>query len=286
MPYLHLSFLVQTMIKVLAVGHAGVDFVHGVTDHLNPNLKLDSRFSNIQLGGSAANVAVALKELGADVTVCTVLGNKTDTVTVLFEKLLAEKDINLVCKYVDAATTANSLITVLPNGDRAITSYQPIELVREWFVDIDISQYDVVLGDSYRLPLVSNIFALAQSLSIPTMLDVDKTVSPTDLLPYATHVWFSHEAWQTFDPSRLQQLTTVGVTNGENPVIWLEPHSSVFQSFTPRSVNVKNSLGAGDVFRASLALQLLIEKPLATAIERACDSAGEHISGKRLTKII
>lgn len=274
------------MIKVLAVGHAGVDFVHGVTDHLNPNTKLDSVFSNIQLGGSAANVAVALKDLGADVTVCTVLGNKTDPVTVLFEKLLAAKDVDLVCKYIDTAATANSLITVLPNGDRAITSYQPIEIVQEWFVDIDVSQYDVVLGDSYRLPLVSNIFELAQSLSIPTMLDVDKSVAPTDTLPYATHVWFSYEAWQAFDMARLQQLSVMGVTNGENPVIWLEPNSSVFQSFTPRSVNVKNSLGAGDVFRASLALQLLMGKPLATAIECACESAGEHISGKRLTKII
>lgn len=272
--------------KILAVGHAGVDFVHGVTDHLNPTNKLDSSFSAVQLGGSAANVASALKDLGADVTVCTILGNKTDLITVLFENLLASKDINLVCKYVDTATTANSLITVLPNGDRSITSYQPIEIVREASVDVDVSQYDLVLGDSYRLPLVSTIFDLAQSLSIPTMLDVDKTVAPTDSLPYATHVWFSHEAWQTFDMLRLQQLSTIGVTNGENPVVWLEPCSSVFQSFTPQSVNVINSLGAGDVFRASLALQLLTKIPLATAIERACNSAGEHISGKRLTKII
>jgi sugar/nucleoside kinase (ribokinase family) len=272
--------------KILAVGHAGVDFVHGVTDHLNPANKLDSSFSAVQLGGSAANVASALKDLGADVTVCTILGNKTDQITVLFENLLASKDINLVCKYVDTATTANSLITVLPNGDRSITSYQPIEIVREAYVDVDVSQYDIVLGDSYRIPLVSTIFDLAQSLSIPTMLDVDKAVAPTDSLPYATHVWFSHEAWQTFDMPGLQQLSTIGVTNGENPVVWLEPCSSVFQSFTPKSVNVINSLGAGDVFRASLALQLLTKIPLATAIERACNSAGEHISGKRLTKII
>ncbi len=272
--------------KILAVGHAGVDFVHGVTDHLNPNKKIDSSFSAVQLGGSAANVASALKDLGADVTVCTILGNKTDPITVLFENLLASKDINLVCKYVNTATTANSLITVLPNGDRSITSYQPIEIVQEASVDIDVSQYDLVLGDSYRLPLVSNIFDLAQSLSIPTMLDVDKTVAQTDLLPIATHVWFSHEAWQTFDITRLQPLCTIGITNGENPVVWLEPCSSVFQSFTPRSVDVKNSLGAGDVFRASLALQLLMKTPLATAIERACNSAGDHISGKLLTKII
>ena len=284
MPYLP-YYIIMTF-KILAVGHAGVDFVHGVTDHLNPNKKIDSRFSAVQLGGSAANVASALKDLGADVTVCTILGDKTDPITVLFENLLASKDIDLVCKYVDAVATANSLITVLPNGDRAITSYQPIEIVREWAVNIDVSQYDLVLGDSYRLPLVSNIFAIAQSLAIPTMLDVDKTVAPTDMLPYATHVWFSHEAWQSYDLGQVQQLSTIGVTNGENPVTWLEPCSSLFQSFTPRSVNVKNSLGAGDVFRASLALHLLMKEPLATAIEHACDSAGEHISGNRLTKII
>jgi sugar/nucleoside kinase (ribokinase family) len=272
--------------KILTVGHACVDFVHGVTDHLTPNKKLDSVFSNIQLGGSAVNVASALKALGADVTVCTTLGSKSDITTTIFKQLLDAKGIDIVCNHIDSVATANSLVTVLPNGDRSITCYQSAEIVEDDSVDVDVSQYDIVLGDNYRPPLVSKLFDIAQSLSIPTMLDVDKTVAPTDSLPYATHVWFSHEAWQSFDMARIQQLCTIGVTNGENPVMWLEPCSSVFQSFTPRSTNVKNSLGAGDVFRASLALQLLMKKPLATAIECACDSAGEHISGKRLTKII
>lgn len=280
------------MVKILTVGHACVDFVHGVADHLNPNSKLDSVFSSIQLGGSAANTAVALKDLGADVTVCTVLGNKTDTATVIFEQLLSAKGIELTCKYVDNAKTPNSLITVLPNGDRAITSHQPEEIVREDSVEVDVSQYDIVLGDSYRLPLVSKLFKIAAQSSIPTMLDVDKTVTYPTLLPFADYVWFSHEAWKSFNSEiymiYLQQVAngTVGVTNGENPVTWLEPGQTTFQSFKPKSVDVVNSLGAGDVFRASLALQLLMKKPLATAIECACDSAGEHISGKRLTKII
>ncbi len=272
--------------KILTVGHACVDFVHGVTDHLTPNKKLDSVFSNIQLGGSAVNVASALKDLGADVTVCTTLGSKSDITTTIFKQLLDAKGIDIVCNHIDSAATANSLVTVLPNGDRSITCYQSAEIVEDDSVDVDVSKYDIVLGDNYRLPLVSKLFDIAQSLSIPTMLDVDKISATTDSLPYATHVWFSHEAWQAFDMARIQQLSTIGVTNGENPVMWLEPCSSVFQSFTPRSINVKNSLGAGDVFRASLALQLLMKKPLATAIECACDSAGEHISGKRLTKII
>lgn len=280
------------MVKILTVGHACVDFVHGVTDHLNPNVKLDSNFSNIQLGGGAANVAVALKLLGADVSVCTVLGDKSDPVTCMFENLLELKGIDLVCKYIGSAKTPNSLITVLPNGDRSITSYQPHDIVQDCSVDVDVSQYDIVMGDSYRLPLVSKLFKAAMQLSIPTMLDVDKTVTESTLLPFAEYVWFSQEAWQSFNNDvykiYLQQVAkgTIGVTNGGNPILWLEPNGSVFQSFKPKAVNVVNSLGAGDVFRASLALQLSLKIPLATAIERACESAGEHISGKQLTKII
>lgn len=274
--------------KILTVGHACVDFVHGVTDHLTPNKKIDSVFSNIQLGGSAVNVASALKDLGADVTVCTTLGSKSDITTTIFKQLLDAKGIDIVCNHIDSVATANSLVTVLPNGDRSITCYQSTEIVEDDSVDVDVSEYDIVLGDNYRLPLVSKLFKIAKQLSIPTMLDVDKTITQPELLPFADYVWFSHEAWKTVDVTQLQQLTNsiIGVTNGENPVTWLEPYSSLFQSFTPQSVNVINSLGAGDVFRASLALQLLMKIPLATAIERACNSAGEHISGKRLTKII
>lgn len=280
------------MVKILTVGHACVDFVHGVPDHLTPNKKLDSVFFNIQLGGSAVNVAVALKDLGADVTVCTTLGNKADITTQVFKQLLDAKGIDIVCNYIDTAATANSLVTVLPNGDRSISCYQSTELVEDDAVDVDVSQFDIVLGDNYRLPLVSKLFKLATQLSIPTMLDVDKTVTESTLLPFADYVWFSQEAWQSFNNDvykiYLQQVAngTIGITNGENPILWLEPNSSVFQSFKPKAVNVVNSLGAGDVFRASLALQLCLKIPLATAIERACESAGEHISGKRLTKII
>lgn len=280
------------MIKVLAVGHACVDFVHGVTDHLTPSMKLDSVFSNIQLGGSAPNVAVALKALGAEATVCTVLGNKNDTTTQLFESLLYKQGIDLACNYVDSAKTATSLITVLPNGDRAITCYQADDVVQNSAVDLHIEDYDIVLGDNYRLPLVTKMFSLAELHSIPTMLDVDKLVSNTDMLPFADYVWFCQEAWQNFDNpiyvayQQQVQKGIIGVTNGAEPVTWLEPNSSVFQSVTPKPVDVVNSLGAGDVFRASLALQLCMNIPLASAIERACESAGEHISGKTLTKII
>lgn len=280
------------MIKVLAVGHACLDFVHGVTDHLTPAMKLDSLFSKIQLGGSAPNVAVALKALGANATVCTVLGNKHDTATQLFETLLSKEGIDLACNYVDSATTATSLITVLPNGDRSITCYQADEVIKSSAVDLDINDYDIVLGDNYRLPLVAKMFALAESRSIPTMLDVDKLVSKTDILPFADYVWFCQEAWQNFDNpiyvayQQQVQKGIIGVTNGADPVTWLEPNSSVFQSVKPKPVDVVNSLGAGDVFRASLALQLCMNTPLAAAIERACESAGEHISGKILTKII
>lgn len=280
------------MVKILTVGHACVDFVHGVTDHLTPNKKLDSVFSNIQLGGSSVNVASAIKDLGGDVTVCTTLGSKSDITTQVFKQLLDAKGIDIVCNHIESVATANSIVTVLPNGDRSISCYQSAELVEDDTVDIDVSQFDIVLGDNYRLPLVSKLFKAATKLLIPTMLDVDKTVTEPSLLPLADYVWFSQEAWQSFNNDvymiYLQQVAkgTVGVTNGENPVVWLEPNSSLFQSFKPKAVNVVNSLGAGDVFRASLALQLCLKIPLATAIERACESAGEYISGKRLTKII
>ena len=280
------------MVKILTVGHACVDFVHGVTDHLDPNRKLDSRFSNIQLGGSAANVAVALKDLGADVTVCTILGNTNDVGTRIFESLLATKGIDLICKYVETEKTPNSLVTVLPNGERSITSYQPRDVVNQDSIDIDVSQYDMILGDSYRLPLVSKLFDIAKNHSIATMLDVDKDVQNIKKLPTATYTWFSHEAWtflreQHRDLKYLYKVfgSVVGFTQGEEPVNWVDSDGFV-KKYIPKTVEVTNSLGAGDIFRASLALQLCLKIPLATAIERACESAGEHISGKRLTKII
>jgi sugar/nucleoside kinase (ribokinase family) len=280
------------MVKILTVGHACVDFVHGVTDHLIPSKKLDSVFSNIQLGGSAVNVAIALKNLGADVTVCTTLGSKSDITTTIFKQLIDAKGIDIVCNHIDNAATANSLVTVLPNGERSITCYQSNELVEDDTVDIDVASYDIVLGDNYRLPLVSKIFEQASLQSIKTMLDIDKSIQNIKKLPPATYTWLSYEAWcslreQQRDLKYLYKMfsSVVGFTQGADPVNWVDSDGFV-KKHKPKFVNVTNSLGAGDVFRASLAVQLCMNIPLATAIERACESAGEHISGKRLTKII
>ena len=253
--------------------------------------KVASSAMEMQIGGSAGNTAAALISLGAKADVCTVLGNPTRLTTHTLITLLRNKGIGIECSYLDRVACPVSTIFVVPNGDNAITSYQPSAICDAVHRPTDINRYLAVLGDTYRLPLVSFVFDLARAAGRLTMLDVDTPVDNLLDLPQADHVWFSHAAWLSLDESDqdLKKLQdhfggVVGVTHGPNPVRWIDTNKHQ-HAHLPLQVPVASTLGAGDVFRAALAVALCQGRKLSDAVELACIGASQHISNTPLTKI-
>jgi sugar/nucleoside kinase (ribokinase family) len=137
--------------------------------------------------------------------------------------------------------------------------------------------------------MVKKIFAKASSRGIPTMLDIDSPVVDIGSMPCADHVWFSREAWRKHRiPIKDLQARfggVVGITDGDRPVTWCDQTGKIYYH-TPPHVKATNTLGAGDVFRARMALAICIGASVEDAVPMACLSACEHITGKQLTKVL
>lgn len=272
--------------KILTIGHACVDFVHTVDAMPTNKFKADSCDMRSEIGGPAGRTAVLLKILGADVKLCTVSGDHVDNMSALLCTLLAKLNIGALIYNVLGEIGATSNILVLPNGDRFIASYQSSAIVNHEYVINDLASFDFVLGDTYRLPMVKASFEIANQAGIPTMLDVDKPIADISTIPKATYTWFSHEATNGMPIERWHKLIGgfVGVTNGPGPVQWID-ELGVYHEYTFEPLAVKNTLGAGDVFRAALALCLCNKVDMTTAVQTACKISGEYIMGNEIKKL-
>jgi sugar/nucleoside kinase (ribokinase family) len=275
--------------RILAVGHACLDIVH-VVPRIPLTDKVASERISIQIGGNAANAAAAICDLGALADLCTVIGNENHPFTRILMSLLVGKHVGTShCRFEYDLPCPNSIIMVLPDGERTIVSWQSDE-IRSAIADPgDISRYQMIVADSYRLSMVRHVFSRAKSMGIPTMLDVDDVLDDVSLIPSADHIWFSQEAWrhQRIGLPDLQARFggIVGITNGPLPVAWIGT-DGVIKHHSPPSTAAVNTLGAGDVFRSRLALGLCLGEGVDDAVSSACISACEHITEKPLTGVI
>jgi len=272
--------------KILSVGHACLDIVHMIPEIPKPNRKIASNTVTIQVGGNAANEAVAICDLGASADLCTVLGRDSHPFTRILLSLLRSKNVGTgYCQFDEYQDCPNSTIMVLPDGERAIMNWQSPEIRSAISLPSCIDQYDMVVADAYRLPMVRQVFSMARKEGIPTMLDVDGVLSDIGSLPYSDYIWFSQEAWrcQRIPLADLQARFggVVGITDGDRPVTWIGKDGKVRYHQPPRVV-AKNTLGAGDVFRARLALGVCLGETTEASVEAACITACDHITGQCL----
>lgn len=272
--------------KILAVGHACLDIVHAIPNIPAPNTKVTSKEVTIQIGGNAANAAAALCDMGSNADLCTVFGSEHHPFTRILLALLHQKGVNTGhCVFDDTQPCPSSTIMVLGDGERAIMNWQGDEIKNAVSAPDSVDGYCMVMADAYRLPMVRRVFGLARQAGIPTMLDVDGPVEDIGLLPRADHIWFSEEAWRR-QRIPLADLQTrfggvVGITDGDKPVRWIDLDGKI-HFHQPLTVDAINTLGAGDVFRARLALGLCLGEDIKSSVAKACEIAAHHITGRQL----
>ena len=275
--------------KILAVGHACLDIVHKVSKIPRPNQKIDSREVVIQIGGNAANAAAALSDMGADAHLCSVLGSEHHPFTRILTALLNQKGVNRnFCRYDDSQPCPSSTIMVLDDGERAIMNWQGDAIRTSVIVPDSVDSFNMVMADAYRLPMVRQVFAMAKSAGVPTMIDIDGPLKDVGLIPAADFIWFSEEAWRS-QRIPLEDLHSrfggvVGITDGDRPVRWIDDTKKISYQ-QPLNVTPINTLGAGDVFRARFGLGICLGEKIADAVVNGCEAAASHITGKHLPRI-
>ncbi len=297
--------------SVLVIGDVIIDkYIQGKSTRLTPEGPVpvvDIISQNSVLGG-AANVAVNLKSLGANVTLCSVVGK--DETGEFARQQLRIQGIDTRLEYLDSIAT-NLKTRVISNGQLIVrydleTRYRLLQSEENNFlrtVEQEFSKHDFILISDYDKGLLSdNVIAkikeLSCSVEIPIVIDSKRLTLFKGLMPNLVKPNYK-EAIELLDlnterENRVEQLSTYGpalhtLTGAKIVVVTLDDEGSmVFENgrlaYRGFAIDVQNSQvsGAGDTYISTFSLLLMVGVNLQKATEISSASAAISIA-KRYT---
>lgn len=268
------------MSRVICVGHSALDRVFSVEAWPLGSAKVVARsFAEIG-GGMAANAAVAVARLGGAAAFWGPAGE--DSVAALMRtQLLAEGVDVRGLRSFPGLQSSTSAILIDARGERLVVGYRGSALAApaDWLPLHEIGSADALLAD-VRWPQGSlAAMRAARRAGIPCVLDAD-VAEPAllhALVAEAGCAAFSEAGLAQFSggaglEAGLRQALALGahlavVTRGERGALWLDAQSPADAHHLPaHKVRVVDTLAAGDVFHAALALELARGAPPAGAL--------------------
>jgi sulfofructose kinase len=235
-------------------------------------------------GGPAANAAVAIARLGGGARLWSRIGD--DSVGERIARELEREGVGVSgIKRIPGARSGCSAIIVDTRGERMIVNFRGDRMDPDpsWLPVSEIRGADAVLGDLRWPEGSARALAEARRLGIPALLDADATPARegAEVFGAANHILFSSQGLLEFTGLaeiegglRLAASRTgawVGVSAGLAGVYWLEPER--VRHLPAFTVEVVDTLGAGDVLHGAFALALARGEPIEDALGFACAAA-------------
>ena len=218
-------------------------------------------------GGQAPTGAVAIARLGGNSILWSKIGDDNAGRSIAQELTMYGVDISEIC-IIPGAKSPVSAVLVDNSGERGIAAYSGNSLYHSInpLPETFPSNANMVLADIKWPEGAHYSLTLAQKLSIPSVLDIEKTDYPglEELISLATYAVFSEDGLKSFAQETDLALAlhkaacicrgTVCVTLGDKGCMWLEDNTlKTQQSFKVETID---TTGAGDVFHGALALWL------------------------------
>ena len=174
--------------RILIVGDAIIDtYLWGEINRMSPEapvpvVDVAVNQNDSRLGG-AANVALNLKELGAESILCTVIGN--DNRGILFEQLMQEQGLTLEGMLISNGRKTTTKTRVIANNKHQLRIDEedtyPIKIEKQFYNLIEKLTHNIdaiILQDYNKGVLTENIIekiiCLANKKNIPTIVDPKK----------------------------------------------------------------------------------------------------------------
>ena len=174
--------------RILIVGDAIIDtYLWGEIHRMSPEapvpvVDVAVNQNDSRLGG-AANVALNLKELGAESILCTVIGN--DNRGILFEQLMQEQGLTLEGMLISNGRKTTTKTRVIANNKHQLRIDEedtyPIKVEKQFYNLIEKLTHNIdaiILQDYNKGVLTENIIekiiCLANKRNIPTIVDPKK----------------------------------------------------------------------------------------------------------------
>ena len=250
------------MARVLVIGVAVVDFVFQMDTLPSEARKYRATEADIVGGGCAANAAVAVARLGGDALLGTRLG--ADPLGELILSDLREEGVDTrLVQQTSGARSSFSSVYVDAMGERQIMNYRGADLSTETGWIENAPNIDAVLADTRWTAGAISALNLARQRGVPGIVDAEAPMD-NSVLSAASHVAFSRDGLMSFAPNTdLQSALRIAagkldawvcVTDGENGVLFAG-HECI-EHVPAFSVDVKDTLGAGDIWHGAFALAL------------------------------
>jgi sulfofructose kinase len=253
---------------VLCAGIAVQDIVFRVAQFPVPGGKCMTNEFVIVPGGCAVNAAIAVARLGGQARYVGPLGDVNDSVSnQLMSQMAAEGIDTAGVVRVAGATVPVSGIMVDAAGERMIATYRDKRIESAWVPDPDALVRDIslLLADNRFPDFVRPICEAARRRGVPVVLDADRpTVEDDPLFGIPTHVVFSSECLRETTGEQdlakaLERMTRrskmfLAVSDGSGPVRYIT--DGALRTMAAFKVDAVDTLAAGDVFHAGIALAL------------------------------
>jgi len=272
---------------ILCAGIAVQDIVFRVEQFPQPGGKCMTNEFIVVSGGCAVNAAIAVARLGGRAHYAGPLGNGNDNVS---NQLMAEMaregiDTSGVVR-VTGATAPVSGIMVDAAGERMIVTHRDKRIETARIADPDklVAGVSLLLADNRFPDLVRPVCEAAQRRGIPIVLDADRpTVEDDPLFAIPTHVIFSSECLRATTglddlAAGLQRMAPrtsafLAVSDGAGPVRYLTDGGAV-RTMPVFKIEAVDTLAAGDVFHAGIALALAEGRDALAAMRFGAAAAG------------
>ncbi len=246
--------MAPTPARVMVTGSAALDFVYKVDTLPERAEKYAAEAVDIVGGGCAANAAVAIARLGGKSQLLARFGRDEIAEIVLGDILSEQVDIS-PCLKRDGARSAMSSVYVDKSGERQIMAFRGAELPQD--PELEALSADAVLADTRWPEAARQVIEMARALNIPAVLDGEAPV-PVAVAASASHVVFSEQGLLDFTGksdvavayAALDLPGWCAVTLGAAGVLY---PGGVMPGF---AVEVKDTLGAGDVWHGAFTLRL------------------------------
>jgi len=264
--------------SVLCVGIAVQDIVFRVAEFPRPGEKCMTNEFAVIPGGCAVNAAIAVARLGGHAHYAGPLGHPGDTVSnQLIDQMTREGVGTIGVVRVPDATAPVSGIFVDAAGERMITTYRDKRIESARIADPDrlVAGMSMLLADNRFPHFVKPVCEAARRQGIPVVLDADRpTVEDDPLFLVPTHVVFSSECLRATTgqddlAAGLMRMTAhsnafLAVSDGAGAVRYVA--GGTVKSLPVFKVDAVDTLAAGDVFHAGVALALAEGRDEVTAM--------------------
>lgn len=271
---------------ILCAGIAVQDIVFRVDAFPPPGGKCMTHEFMIVLGGCAVNAAVAVARLGGRVRYAGPLGDTGDNVSNQIVAGMEREGIDTSgVVRVAGATAPVSGIMVDASGERMIVTHRDprIEAGRVDDPDALVGDVGLLLADNRFPEFVRPICEAAQRRGIPVVLDADRpTVEDDPLFQIPSHVIFSSECLRATTglddlAAGLQRMASrtnafLAVSDGPGAVRYIA--EGAVQSLPVFTIEAVDTLAAGDVFHAGIALGLAEGRDPVAAMRFGSAAAG------------